>query len=261
MPHQFFARFNLQRFGAELPADAALLAAAGGGDTAEMQGYLDTFAATNAQRATALIDRYRTALEPLRGKRVFFLGDSITSDNLGYRPLVTAAAGLSAFDGAVSGCTSSSQFTYCRRLLLQQRPDMVSIMLGSNDAVSIERTEQHQVSPEEYARNMTAIVGWAVHSGAQVLLMELPPIHEARFVSAFAPQDKLHSNPAVALYNAILRDVAQMYSLTPVSMRDLLNKQDSLFEPDGVHPSIEGHDIIADKWLQAAITLYRGESA
>lgn len=198
-----------------------------------------------------------TALKPLRGKRVLFLGDSVTSDNLGYRPLVTASAGLSAVDGAVSGCTSAYQFTCCRRQILQQCPDIVSIMLGSNDAVSIERADQHQVSPEEYGRNMAAIVGWAVHSGAQVILMEIPPIHEARFANAFAPQDKLHSNPSVALYNAILRDVAQVYSLTPVSLRDLLGKQDSLFEPDGVHPSVEGHDIIADKWLQAATQLYQ----
>ena len=260
MPHRFYARFNLQRCGTELPTDAALLAAACGADREAVQACLDQFEAALAPRTVALIDRYRTALEPLRGKRVLFLGDSVTSDNLGYRPLVTAAAGLDAIDGAVSGCTSANAVASWRRLIATHQPDVVSILLGCNDAVSIDVPHFHQVSPDEYRRNLEAVVGWAVYSGARVLLMELPPIHEARFAAAFGPQGKLHSNPAVALYNAILRDVAQCYSLGTVSARALLDKQDARFEPDGIHPSPAGHDLLADQWLQAAITLYEGEA-
>ena len=110
MSTRFFARFNLQNSLAResFSARADIFAAMLGKSESEIQTYLDEFEGTQWENEKYLKMLFGKELEALRGKRVLFLGDSITSDNLGYRSAVCRAAALDGIDGSVPMVTDAA---------------------------------------------------------------------------------------------------------------------------------------------------------
>ena len=140
-----------------------------------------------------------------------------------------------------------------RMLAEQQRPDVVSIMVGSNDSVMIDGL--HHVGIAEYERNLRQMVSWAKMYGAAVLLFEIPPVIESRFEKHFLPNCKSQSNQNIQIYNKILQKIAHENHVVLVSNKWLTN-QPELFEPDGIHLSVKGQELFAEKWLTAASELF-----
>ena len=251
-----FLRYQLQNSLGTLPASVSLFEAALETDRETVDALLADFERTRQREIAQLRQKYATLIQQLAGKRVLFLGDSLTADELGYRPLVTSAAGLLARNGAISGATSASLFNLCRQRILSKTsppPDILSIMLGTNDAVSFEREELHQVSLSEYTRNMREILTWAQKSGIRVLLFEIPPILEQRFCAHAKASGKLHSNRAINTYNAALSDLAKELGITPIPHRP--SPAADLFEEDGLHWSVKGQAHFAEQWLKAAANI------
>ena len=56
-------------------------------------------------RAEVLAGKYD--LKALHGKRILYVGDSITADRLGYRGITTYAAKLNAYNAAISAAQST----------------------------------------------------------------------------------------------------------------------------------------------------------
>ena len=253
MVGEFFIRFNLHNSVCNYPASFEVLKPLVDLDDEQLRAYLDKIDKTHAQRAERIEKELADKLNALVGKKVLFIGDSITSDNLGYRRTVTKVAKLNALDGAVSGGTSSTVLHSAKMQLQSFKPDMVSVMIGTNDSVSVDRENLHQVSMEEYERNVRAIAEWSLKSGAKVLLFEIPPIHEQRFAASFASQYKLQSNDTIKRYNRVLKNIANEYKI-PLTSNSWIEDQsvDLMFEPDGIHFSIECHEIFSKKWLLSA---------
>lgn len=251
MAVKFFARFNLHNSICAKPISVEVLKPFLHLPDAELGAMLEEIDAIQAARCARLLGAYPAQAAALRGKRTLFLGDSITSDNLGYRDSVTRAASLHAIDGSVSGGTTSMILASARDQIANSRPELVSVLIGSNDSVSLERTELHQVSPTEYERNLRQILSWARQCDAAILLFEIPPVLETRFERSFASQGKLQSNETVRAYNAILRRVAEEYGVTPVPTASLGEDEDML-EADGIHLSLRGQEALAGQWLIAA---------
>lgn len=180
-----------------------------------------------------------------------FLGDSITSDNLGYRATVALAANAEGIDGSVSGATSSMILYDAKRVIDKENPDLVSLMIGSNDSVSIVHKDLHQVSIGEYERNVSAILRWAKQSGAGVLFFEIPPIAEELFEKSFSPQLKVQSNETVESYNDVLRRLAAENGIELQSNRWLMDDV-AFYREDGIHLSVIGQELFAEKWIEAA---------
>jgi acyl-CoA thioesterase-1 len=169
------------------------------------------------------------------GRRVVFLGDSLTA---GYGleeaqafPALLAtrleAAGLPirAVNAGVSGDTSAGGLA---RLswLLKQRPDVLVVELGANDALR----GQPPAATEE---NLRRIIERARAEGVTVLLVGMlaPPNYGPEFTRDFA-----------AIYPRLARELGVPlvpFLLTGVAGRPELNL------PDGLHPTPEGHRIVA----------------
>ena len=248
MAVKFFVRFNLHNSLCSDPPSVETLRShlnMSDGDIGAMLCEIDEMQNARAER---LIKKYPKQAEALRGKKVVFLGDSITNDNLGYRESVTRAGSLEAFDGSVSGGTSSTVVHTAKMLIEQHKPDIVSVMLGSNDSVMIEEPDLCQVSPEEYGRNVARIVRWAKQSGAEVLLFEIPPVVEERFEKSFSSQSKAQTNANVHSYNEILKKIADENGIK-LRSNAWLSEDDGLIEPDGIHLSISGQERFAEQWL------------
>ena len=126
MPKRFFMRFNLQNGVNHFPATAEIGAALQNADSSEIQEYLDEFDTVQARRAERMREYFGDHLAVLNGKKVLFFGDSITSDNLGYRETVSRAAHLQSADGSISGGTSATILQFAKSKLIAEKPDLLS---------------------------------------------------------------------------------------------------------------------------------------
>lgn len=259
MPNRFFMRFNQHNSICNLPAKAEIFSPMLGASKEELQVILDSFEAVQSNRADHLKQKYANELKCIKGKKVLFLGDSISSDNLGYRLAVTKAAELQSHDGCVSGGTSSTLIVSALSVINSVKPDIVSIMIGSNDSVCVERETQSLVSLAEYERNIRILLLWSKNSGSKIMLFGIPPVCESMLLKELSPQSKLQSNGNIKHYNEVLKKLSDEYGVTYISNDWMLNEEnfDSLFEPDGLHLSIKGHDLFSERWIASAAKLYK----
>ena len=167
---------------------------------------------------------------------VVFLGDSLTagyglSEDEAYPAIVAkqlAAAGhpIRFVNAGVSGDTSAGGL---RRLdwVLKQKPDVLVVGLGANDALRGQPIEGLET-------NLSAIVTKARGAGAKVLLlgMRIPtnygPEYTEKFAAVYA---KLAKEMKIALVPFLLEGVGGHPELT---------------QPDGLHPTAEGQRIVAE---------------
>jgi len=170
---------------------------------------------------------------------VVYLGDSLTaglglSENEAFPGLVGKA--LEARDlpvrtvnAGVSGDTTAGG---ARRIdwILRQRPDVVVIELGANDAL-------RGLSPAMTEENLRLIGVRALAAGAKVLLvgMKVPPNYGPEFVRNFESIfPRLAGELGVPLMPFLLEGVAGRPDLN---------------QADGIHPNAKGHRIIAESML------------
>ncbi len=254
MAVDFFVRFNLHNSISSSPLNVDVLKPLLNYNENELERMLREIDDIQKSRAEILRKKHPEAVGALTSKKVLFLGDSITSDNLGYRGAVTQAAGLCGIDGSVSGGTSSMLLHSAKSYIEKEAPEIVSLMVGSNDSVSIEAEELNQVSSKEYERNVRHMVTWTKKSGARILLFEIPPVVEKRFERSFSRQSKLQSNGTVKRYNGILERIASDAGIRLIPSRWLAENEDN-YEPDGIHLSFRGQEAFAENWLFNAYQL------
>ncbi len=230
MADRFLARFNLSR--------------------QDFLVFKEEFDSFQNRRAERLKKEFPDETLTLENKKVLFIGDSITSDNLGYRISVSLAANLKAVNGSVSSSTSATLLESSLRLIENEKPEIVSIMIGTNDSISIQNPGLNQVKLEEYAGNMQKIINKAKECGAKVLLFAIPLIQEELFAKYFNPRGKFQNNETVELYNHMLSQVARENGI-PLIEHSWLSGGDltPFFEPDGVHLSTEAQEYFAKSWL------------
>ena len=240
MADRFYARFNLSR--------------------EDFLAYKEEFDELQKAREEALKKELPYETATLNSKKVLFIGDSITSDNLGYRISVSRAAELSAINGSLSSSNSSALLEQSLRLIESEKPEIVSIMLGTNDSISIGALGNNQVPLEEYTENMKKIVRKAKDAGAIVLLFEIPIVHEELFSEYFNPRGKFQTNETVKLYNEKLAEIAVKASI-PLIEHSWLTGVDftPFFEPDGVHLSEKAQAHFSRNWLINASNLIKNK--
>ena len=169
------------------------------------------------------------------GPRVVFLGDSITA-GLGldaeqaFPALLAETLGaeglpVQVVNAGVSGDTTAGGL---RRLdwLLRQKPDVVVVGLGGNDGLrglELKASEQ----------NLREIVRNSREAGAKVLLlgMLIPPNYGPEYTSQFRE-----------LYPRVAKETGA--ALVPFLLEGV-GGEARLNQPDGIHPTAEGHQVIA----------------
>jgi len=165
------------------------------------------------------------------------LGDSLTA-GLGVSPEEAYPAVLEArlrregfeyrvINAGVSGDTSAGGL---RRIdwVLKLRPDVVIVALGANDGLRGQ-------APDVLRDNLTRIIERARAAGVRVLLagMRVPPNYGDDYARAFA-----------GVYPAVAR--ATGVPLAPFLL-DGVAGDARLNQPDGIHPTVEGQRVIAER--------------
>jgi len=138
-----------------------------------------------------------------------------------------------AIDAGVPGNTTIMMQERFQKDVLDQRPDVVVILGGTNDV--FDATAINAPLPDMgYILDM--IVG-AQQAGARVILGTIPPSTQVYYGR------KVEGN--ILEWNARLRSVAKVYGAVVADYYPVLCKPDgsqdwSLFEPDHIHPNTEG---------------------
>lgn len=239
MADRFYARFNLSHE-----------------DFLVFKNEFDEF---QNKRAKSLKKEFPKAVTALEKTRVLFIGDSISSDNLGYRISVSLAANLDAVNGSRSSATTDTLIESSLSLTEQTKPEIVSIMLGSNDSIWLKETNENMVSLEKYARNMREIIVKSKEVGAKILLFEIPLVEENLFKAYFTERGKFQTNERIRSYNRRLSEIAAEEKISLLKHEWLKGDELSpFFEPDGIHLSVDAHALFAKHWLINAIKLVKG---
>jgi len=198
------------------------------------------------------------------GQTVLFQGDSITDagrsrENLndlgfGYAALTAAwfAASYPArtvrfFNRGISGNRAADLRGRWQADCLDLKPDWVSILIGIND--TWRRYDRNDPTPAEtYRENFRAILERTAKSGARLIVLEpfLLPVPEDR--KAW----RVDLDPKIAAARELAREFKAIYVALDGLFAEAAAQRDPAFWlPDGVHPSLAGHALIARAWLRA----------
>ena len=142
-------------------------------------------------------------------------------------------------NAGVSGDTTAGGL---RRVdwVLRARPEIVIVALGANDGLRAQ-------SPQAMRANLEAIIARLQQADARILLagMRLPPNYGAEYTTQFE-----------AVFPAVARSAK--VALMPFLL-DGVAADPRLNQPDGIHPTAAGHQVIADRLWPYLLPLLRGK--
>ena len=169
-------------------------------------------------------------------KKMIFLGDSLTE---GYGVAQEAAfpqilqkkfeQDKSEWKILASGSSGSTSASTLSRLkwLAKDKPDVVFILMGSNDGL-------RGLKVEETEKNLSEAIDWAQKNKIKIILGQLhvPPNYGKDYDKKFT---------------ALFPKLAKKYNvpLAPFLLIGVAG-QSKLNQPDGIHPNENGHAIIAE---------------
>lgn len=209
---------------------------------------------THFDAASQLVlgQRYAAAMQslppakPQHKPTVVCFGDSIT--NRGYPALLGGLLKVRAINAGVGGNTTSKALRRIQTDVLDQNPEVVIVMFGTNDS-RIDNAKVHVPIPK-YKANLNAIIDGCKQAGSKVVLCTLPPIESQAY---FTRHDKAVFDAAgglqtlLASYQKAAREVAEAYDVPIVDLHLDLNNKPEWLSPDGVHPSLAGNAILAEQ--------------
>lgn len=195
--------------------------------------------------------------------RIVVLGDSITK---GVRTGVSAeetfaaciqsdltSAGLKVdvVNLGIGGERTDQALKRLTRDVLNLKPQIVTIMYGTNDSYVDQGASASRLSPEQYGQNLRSLVTELKTAGVRPVLMT-EPCHGTN-----APMNGLgeHPNLRLQVFMDVCRDVAQETDTPLVDhyahwrTRNEFGTDVGTWTTDQCHPNPAGHRILADTML------------
>lgn len=137
-----------------------------------------------------------------------------------------------------------------RRSTLNLSPDVLSILVGIND--TWRRYDRNLVtSPEKFRDNYLYLVDKAKENNPDLKLVLMSPFLLPTSNDQLEWFEDL--NPKIEIIN----NIAKQYEAIYIPLQDIFNNHITIEKPncywtlDGVHPTLEGHALIAKEWLLA----------
>ncbi|MEP3481767.1 MAG: sialate O-acetylesterase [Fuerstiella sp.] len=176
-------------------------------------------------------------------KKIVCFGDSIT--NRGYPTLLGKLLNADAINAGVGGHTSRQGLHRIKKDVLQHRPDVVVILFGTND---IRVDSQKHVAIDEYQKNLNQMIAACKNVDAELVLCTLPPINSKPYFTRHQLSDFDKAGGLETLVKDYCEAAATVSRQTQVPLVDfqtLLKVTPEWMAADGVHPTTEGNQIIA----------------
>ena len=207
-------------------------------------------------------------------KTILFQGDSITDagrgreDDLqanlqlgtGYAQMSAAyllekhvEQNLQIFNRGISGNRVVDLYARWKKDCLNIRPDVLSILIGVNDT-GHERGSQNGVEVERYERVYRELLAWTKETLPNIRFILCEPF----ILDSSGWEEKWVTD--VHKRGAVVKKLATEFNAPLVPFQLMFNEvlgiaQASYWAPDGVHPSLAGHQLMAEKWIEAYETI------
>lgn len=206
-------------------------------------------------------------------KRILFQGDSITDagrnrevlpeSNTGYGagyPALVAARifgdhlgnDYNIINRGISGNRVVDLYARWKVDCLNLKPDVLSILIGVNDTWHSKVERDNGVEVERYKLIYDMLLEWTVKTLPEIKLVLMEPfVLETGAVTA----DWL---PEIAERGQVVKELAAKYNAVFIPCQQIVSdaaaKAGELHYilRDGVHPSVMGHQVLADAWLKYA---------
>ncbi|NLZ64425.1 MAG: SGNH/GDSL hydrolase family protein [Lentisphaerae bacterium] len=215
----------------------------------------------------------------MKNQVIVFQGDSITDVGrsreveqerrpnsqlgAGYPALVAARLlrdrcrdSLQFHNRGISGNRVVDLYARWRRDTLNFRPDIISILIGVNDTWhdSIPGNP-NGVEVPRYARVYRELLSWTREVLPEVKLVLMEP-----FVLPFGAVQE-HWLPEMDARRQVVAGLAQEFAAQFVPCQQVLNQAcqempQEYWLADGVHPTLPGHQLLADAWLKHCQELF-----
>ena len=182
------------------------------------------------------------AKEPVR---LLLLGDSI---RLGYAPLVKQKLGdsVEVFSFSTNGGDTETTLKNLEKWLKEAKPDVVTFNNGLHDLKFDKTSKTHQVSIEQYRKNLAMILAKIQKVTPKVLFVNTSPIGDARHAERKAAFDRFDAD--VVKFNTAAQQVMTDNKVPIFDMYDLIQKTDpeKMLIKDGTHYTNEAKEIQAN---------------
>ena len=203
-------------------------------------------------------------------KTILFQGDSITDCErgngmgTGYPLLVAAQLGLEQpgeykfINKGIGGSRIVDLYARIKMDFINLKPDCISILIGVND-VWHEIDWQNGVDADKFEKIYCMLIEEIKEALPEVKLMIMEPFclrgkgtenteTDPNRWNVFSTEVKKRAQKAKA--------VAEKYSLTFIPLQEKFDKacdkaEERAWIADGVHPTIMGHELIKNAWLEA----------
>ncbi|WP_347840824.1 GDSL-type esterase/lipase family protein [uncultured Draconibacterium sp.] len=180
---------------------------------------------------------------------------------IGLIVLVSVNSQAQVINAGVGGNSTSDLLERIEKDVLQQEPDLVIVMVGTNDMLNSKKMNSY----EQYASNLDEIVKTLKQNKAEVVVMAPPPADSSylferhdRKLFASAPNVKLDSARQIVAktarkQNVHFIDIYQQFSNLNLPQHNtdlfIMNPKNSGYR-DGVHPTALGYHFIAENVFQ-----------
>ena len=131
------------------------------------------------------------------------------------------------------------------------RPNLVSILVGINNVWHPYTNPEIPYDIVKFEQDYTRIVEQTVHYGAKLIVMEPFALHHAEAAFPEAWRERLWEVIQVSRRIA-LRYADAYIPLDGILYEEALKVSPTMLSADGVHPTFEGHRVLACEWLRAA---------
>ena len=209
-------------------------------------------------------------------KRILFQGDSITDAGRNREVLPESNAGYGAgypalvaarifgdhlgneyniINRGISGNRVVDLYARWKIDCLNLKPDVLSILIGVNDTWHEKSANRNGVEVDRYKLIYDMLLEWTVKTLPEIKLVLMEPfVLETGAVSA----DWL---PEIAERGAVVKELAEKYNAIFIPCQQILDEaacragDKTLILYDGVHPTLMGHQVLADNWLKYTASL------
>ena len=251
-------KFNMQKLILDIPE----------GDSKRLG---EVFGASEEETAEIIIGCGDTAVELAKGflakhakpevrcrKTVAFIGDSITSDRESYlraiQYLFRDDEEINIIDAAVSGDKSDDAKMKFHLRVLNYKPDVTHILIGTNDLRINEGAGASScISLGEYEKNLDYMISTLKSAGSEVVLSTISPIVNSRLKARFPDDHWYYRTEDIAAANDIIAALAGRYGCGFNDMRQVYRKypDEELMLADGLHLNKKGQALLLEGVLTA----------
>ena len=253
-------KFNMHKLILDLAEDNYIrLAAIFGADEKEVKQFLDEFHHTCTEEAEEL--KKAVQIPDIKKIKTFaFVGDSITSDRESYlnifKEYFKGQPEIKIVDAAISGDKSDDARMKFYFRVMNHKPDVVHILLGTNDMrQNADINGEPSVSLQDYQRNLEYMVSKLKSENVDIILSTIPPVDNQGLRKRFPDDYWIYDTRNIAEVNKIIADIAKRYQVKLNDMGPEYERYlpEEILLADGLHLNRTGQKLLAQKLLKAFI--------